>query len=97
MVIDMKKTQEVRDLPNKLLPFIWKYLRDKKWCLLGITFVAFIHSIEISLNPFLLKVLINTVIQYSHDQSKLMGAMTVDSALNPPKPREEFVIKQKAA
>jgi ATP-binding cassette subfamily B protein len=48
---------------------------------LGITFVAIIHSIEISLNPFLLKVLINTVIQYSHDQNKLMAAMTIPAAI----------------
>ncbi len=69
------------DLPNQLLPFIWRYLKTKKWCLLGITLVAIVHSIEISLNPYLLKVLINTVIQYSHDQSKLIAAIILPAAI----------------
>jgi len=48
------------DLPDKLLPFIWRYLSQKKWCLAGFTFIAIIHAAEISLNPYLLKILINT-------------------------------------
>ena len=69
------------DLPNKLLPFIWRYLKTKKWCLFGITFVAIVQAIEISLNPYLLKILINTVIQYSNDQSKLMAAIAIPAAI----------------
>jgi ATP-binding cassette subfamily B protein len=69
------------ELPDKLLPFIWRYLRNKKWCLFGITFVAITHSIEISLNPYLLKVIINTVIQYSSDTSKLIAAITLPAAI----------------
>lgn len=77
----MKKHIETIELPNKLIPFIWKYLRDKKWCLFGISFIAIVHSIEISLNPYLLKVLINTGIQHSHDQSKLIAAIAIPAAI----------------
>jgi hypothetical protein len=44
----MKNSQNAanNDLPNKLLPFIWRYLKNKKWCLFGITFVGIVHSIE---------------------------------------------------
>jgi len=38
-------------------------------------------SSEISLNPYLLKVLINTVIQYSHDQTKLVAAIAIPAAI----------------
>lgn len=69
------------DLPTKLLPFIWRYLKTKKWCLFGITFVAIAQAIEISFNPYLLKILINTVIQYSNDQSKLMAAIAIPAAI----------------
>lgn len=69
------------ELPNKLLPFIWRYLKTKKWCLFGITFVVVVEAIEISLNPYLLKVLINTVLQYSHDQTKLVAAIAIPAAI----------------
>ncbi len=76
----MKRHVETTDLPDKLIPFIWRYLKNKKWCLFGITFIAIIHSIEISLNPYLLKVLINTGIQYSSDPSKLIAAIILPAA-----------------
>lgn len=37
------------DLRARLLSFIWRYLKPKKWCLFGITLIAIVHSIEISL------------------------------------------------
>ncbi len=79
----MKNSNKVsdNDLPNKLIPFIWRYLKNKKWCLFGITFIAIIHSIEMSLNPYLLKILINTGIQYSDDQSKLISVIIIPAAI----------------
>ncbi|MEO7048792.1 MAG: ABC transporter ATP-binding protein, partial [Ferruginibacter sp.] len=77
----MKNSNIPNDLPSKLLSFIWRYLKTKKWCLFGITFVAIVEAIEISLNPYLLKVLINTIIQYSNDQSKLIAAIAIPVAI----------------
>lgn len=69
------------DLPDKLLPFVWRYLKNKKWHLAGLTLVAILHSIEISLNPYLLKVLINTVTQFPTDQAKMVAAILLPAAI----------------
>ena len=75
------KPTDINDLPDKLFPFIWRYLRNKKRYLVGITIVAIVHAVEISLNPYLLKILINTVIQYSTDQAKMVAAITIPAAI----------------
>ena len=69
------------DLPDKLLPFIWRYLSQKKWCLAGFTFIAIIHAAEISLNPYLLKILINTVIEYADDSGKMLAAILLPAVI----------------
>lgn len=69
------------DLPNKLFPFICRYLNDKKWFLVGFTVVGIISAIIISLTPYLLKLIIDTVIQYSADTSKLIAAILMPAIL----------------
>ncbi|CAM4411053.1 MAG: hypothetical protein LEGION0403_FIIPPAGN_02683 [Legionella sp.] len=71
----------IHALPDKSFPFVWRYLRNKKWHLAGLTFVAIVHSIEISLNPYLLKVLINTAIQFSTDRAKMVAAILIPAAI----------------
>jgi ATP-binding cassette subfamily B protein len=70
------------NLPEKLSDFIWLYLKDnKKYLFGGFTIVAFLAAIETSLNPYLLKVMINTVIQYSYDLHKMLAAILLPAAL----------------
>jgi ATP-binding cassette subfamily B protein len=68
-------------LPNTLGAFIWRYLRNQKIYLAGFALVAIMGAVEISLGPYLLKVMINTVIQYSADLPKLLAAITFPAAL----------------
>lgn len=69
------------ELPDKLLPFIWQYLRNKKRYLAGFTFVAIMLAAEISLNPYLLKVIINTVIQFSTDPEKMLTVILIPTII----------------
>lgn len=70
-----------KELPDKLLPFLWRYLKDKKGYLIGYTIVALVWAIEISLTPYLFKILIDTVIQYSTNQTKMLSAIIIPAIL----------------
>lgn len=67
---------EKTDLPKSLLPFIWQYLKHKKWYLAGFVLVALVWAINMSISPYLLKIIIDTVVQYANDQAKLLAAIT---------------------
>ncbi len=79
----MQDATEVQqfNLPDKLLPFIWRYLRNKKRYLLGFFIVAVVWAIEMSLSPYLLKVIIDAVVQYSQNQAKLIAAILIPAIL----------------
>jgi ATP-binding cassette subfamily B protein len=59
-------------LPKTLGAFVWRYLRHKKWCLVGFFFIALVFAIDMSLSPYLLKVIIDKVVQHAHDPSGLI-------------------------
>jgi ATP-binding cassette, subfamily B, bacterial len=77
----MKKHIETADFPDKVIPFIWKYLRDKKWCLFGFMFVNVAWAVSLSLNPYLLKVLIDIVLEYANNPAQLLAATTLPAAI----------------
>lgn len=68
----MKDNLTSNNIPATLLPFVWHYLKHKKWCLVGFLLISIIWAVNMSLSPYLLKVFIDTVIQYSNDQAQLL-------------------------
>lgn len=72
------KTEE---LPNGLFSFLWEYLRNQKICLFGYTIVAIISALYISMGPYLLKIMIDIVVKYSHDPAKIIPIITTPAAL----------------
>ena len=46
----MKQYSEVKNLPDKLAPLVWRYLRHKKWHLAGCFLVALVWARECSSN-----------------------------------------------
>ena len=48
-------------IPKHVWPFVWHYLKDKKWALTGFFVVALGWAIEMSLTPYLLKRMIDVV------------------------------------
>lgn len=69
------------ELPTQLLPFIWRYLKNRKLCLVGFLITALVWAIDMSLRPYLLKVIIDDVVQYSPNQAKLTHAIIVPAVL----------------
>lgn len=68
----MRTSKIDETLPKTLGAFVWRYLRHKKWCLVGFFFIALIFAIEMSLSPYLLKVIIDRVVQHANDPSRLI-------------------------
>ncbi len=68
---------DTKHFPHTLIPFVWQYLRDKKGCLAGFVTVALVDAIEMSLSPYLLKVIVDTVVQYAHNQGKILTAIAL--------------------
>ena len=60
-----------------LAKFIWGYLKKKKLCLFFFLLVAIIWSVEISLSPYLLKIIIDVVSQFSSDSDGLLPALLI--------------------
>lgn len=68
-------------LPSTLAAFLWHYLKDKTWYLTGFFFVALVWSIEMSLSPYLLKVMIDAVVHFSQNKAKLLSVIMVPALL----------------
>ncbi|HAU0263892.1 TPA: ABC transporter ATP-binding protein [Legionella pneumophila] len=67
--------QHITESVHSLLSFIWHYLKDKKRYLAGFVLVALVWAIDMSLTPYLLKVIVDNVVQFSHDQIKLVHSI----------------------
>jgi len=68
-------------LPNTLTALICRYLKNRKLYLIGFFIVALVWASEMSLSPYLLKVIINDVVQFSQNQEKLISAILIPAAL----------------
>ena len=79
--ISQETNHPVTDLPTNLWPFVWRYLKNRKIYLVGFFIVALAWAIEMSLSPYLLKVIIDAVVHYSQDQTKLIAAILIPAIL----------------
>lgn len=80
-ITNKTKSSERIELPTQLLPFIWQYLKNRKLCLLGFFITALVWAIDMSLRPYLLKVIIDSVVQYSPNHAKLIPAISIPAVL----------------
>src|SRR4051812_41676708 len=69
------------ELSTKLSLFIWKYLKDKKVYLTGYFFIGLVWAIEMTLSPYLLKVIIDAVVQHPENQAKMLAAILVPATI----------------
>lgn len=77
----MEQHYKAEKLPTRLMPFLWRYLKDKKLFLAGYFIVALVWATEMSLSPYLLKVIIDSVVEFSQNQAKLIAAILIPAAL----------------
>jgi len=59
----MKENDEI---PKTLISFVWYYLKNKKKCLIGFFIIGLIIAAEISISPYLLKLLIDRAVEYKN-------------------------------
>lgn len=64
------------ELPETLPAFIWHYLKNKKEYLFGFFFIGLIIATEISLSPYLLKIMIDSVVEYENPSILLQAILT---------------------
>lgn len=65
------------NLPHTLIPFVWHYLKHKKWYLAGFIFVSLVWAINMSVSPYLLKIIIDIVVKYANDPDKLFTSLII--------------------
>jgi ATP-binding cassette, subfamily B, bacterial len=73
--------EESKQLPATIGRFIWHYLRHKKKFLAGYFFVELLWAVEMSFSPYLLKVIIDTVVKYSYMPDKLLHMIVLPITL----------------
>lgn len=61
--------------PHTLKQFVWHFLKDHKLALWGFPIVAILWSVEMSLSPYLMKVLIDTVNAFEGSAEGLIRAI----------------------
>ncbi len=72
-----KQTHYDTRLPTTLFQFIWKYLKTRKLYLSGFVLIAIIWAIEMSLSPYLLKLIIDGVAQNPQNQAKMLAMVLI--------------------
>ncbi|MDF1646519.1 MAG: ABC transporter ATP-binding protein [Legionellaceae bacterium] len=69
------------ELPHTIGTFVWRYLRSEKRYLAGFLLVALVWAAEMSFSPYLLKVIIDTVVAQSHDLEQLFHVIIMPIVL----------------
>ncbi|MCH9755862.1 MAG: ABC transporter ATP-binding protein/permease [Gammaproteobacteria bacterium] len=69
------------ELPHTIGAFVWRYLRSEKRYLAGFMLVALVWAAEMSLSPYLLKVIIDTVVLEAHNTEKLFHVIIMPIVL----------------
>lgn len=77
----MNHSNDTIELPNTLTSFIWRYLQNRKMYLVGFFIVAVVWATDMSLSPYLLKVIIDNAVQTSHDHAQFINGVTLPAIL----------------
>ena len=75
--INMKKEDKKSESQITLAIFIWNYLKKKKLCAFFCLLGMIIWSIEMSLSPYLLKIIIDIVSQFSSNNQELLNTLVI--------------------
>lgn len=72
---------ESKPLPKTLGSFIWYLSAPHKWGLFALCVTGLVWAIQMSLSPYLLKIIIDTANKYQHSPELLMSAITLPAVL----------------
>src|SRR3990167_6760277 len=68
-------------LPKTLKSFVWFLLKSHQWSLLVFAFVSIVWASEISLSPYLLKLIIDGVVGTANDSRNLLQIIWIPTLL----------------
>jgi len=60
--------EEQITLPKKLVPFFWYFVKPYKWLTLTFFISGLLWGIQISLSPYLLKIIIDTLATFEGEK-----------------------------
>lgn len=66
---------------NKLLPFIWKYLKNRKRYLVILGVISLISAAEMSISPYLLKLIIDKAANHFQNKARLLNEILTPAVL----------------
>ncbi|MCH9715940.1 MAG: ABC transporter ATP-binding protein, partial [Gammaproteobacteria bacterium] len=69
------------ELPHTIGRFVWHYLRHEKKYLIGFLLIAVVWAVEMSLSPYLLKIIIDTVVAEAHHPEQLFQVIFIPMVL----------------
>jgi ATP-binding cassette subfamily B protein len=76
----MEQQQIDQILPSKLFPFIWHYLKNRKFYLFAFLMNGLLGAVEVTLSPYLLKVIIDAVAHYP-ESSKILNVILIPAII----------------
>lgn len=65
----------MKPFPQTLPAFVWHYLKNHQLALCGFVFTALLWSVNMSLEPYLIKLMIDTVVDYQHEKEQMLSLM----------------------
>lgn len=68
-------------LPTTLFQFVWRYLKNQKLYLAGFILIAILWAIEMSLSPYLLKLIIDGVVRNPENQIAMLNAILMPAVI----------------
>ncbi len=66
---------------NKLLPFIWKYLKNRKKYLVILGLISLVSAAEMSISPYLLKLIIDKAANHFQNKERLLTEILTPAVL----------------
>ncbi len=68
-------------LPKKLLPFFWHFIKKYRWWFFAIQFFCFAWSLDHTLWPYIIMVLIDTITHFAGDKADAWHALAMPIAM----------------
>lgn len=67
--------------PKQLLPFLWHFVKPYQWYFIGMMVTGLIWGIQTSLAPYLLKLIIDGIANYSGDKAQIFSVVKTPAIL----------------
>src|SRR4051812_46583825 len=77
----MARLMNDKSIPKTLLPFIWYFLKRHPFCLITFFFVGLFAAARVSVEPYLLKIIIDIANKESNSPQLLLPAIFIPAIL----------------